>query len=289
MKLCTFARADGTIAHGRIEGADDGDAATLVDLGDGDLLDALRRGDDLASDGTITALDSVRLLTPLPRPGKILACATNYQEHILEGGGTRVDKARTSPKLFLKPDTAIAGPGETFTVPAISREADWEIELAVFIGNEAHEVGVDEALGHVLGYATSNDLSLRSLDVGHERDVVGNLAFFDWLEGKWADRSAPVGPWLVTADEVTDPQALPLRLLVNGEVKQESSTSEMIFSVAELVSFASRLCTLRLGDVILTGTPAGVGAATSTFLKDGDVMVAEVEGLGRLETPVRAR
>jgi 2-keto-4-pentenoate hydratase/2-oxohepta-3-ene-1,7-dioic acid hydratase in catechol pathway len=154
------------------------------------------------------------------------------------------------------------------------------------IGSEARGVGVDAALGHVFGYATSNDISLRSLDIGYERDLGPNVGFFDWLEGKWADGSAPVGPWLVTAGAVPDPQALGIRLEVNGEVRQQSSTREMIFSVAELVSFASRLCTLRPGDVILTGTPAGVGATTSTYLKDGDLVVTEVEGLGRLETPV---
>jgi 2-keto-4-pentenoate hydratase/2-oxohepta-3-ene-1,7-dioic acid hydratase in catechol pathway len=284
MKLCTFTRPDDTMAHGRLTE----DGLSVIDLGDGDLLEALRRGDDLAADGPHVAGDSVTVLSPFPRPGKLLACATNYQEHIVEGGGTPVDKSRTAPKLFLKPDTAIAGPGEAFTVPPISHEADWEVELAVFIRDEVRDVSVEDAMGHVLGYATSNDLSLRSLDVGYERDMGGNVGFFDWLEGKWADRSAPVGPWLVTADEVADPQRMPLRLTVNGETKQESSTSEMIFSVAELVSFASRLCTLRLGDVILTGTPSGVGATTSTFLKDGDVMVAEVEGLGRLETPILA-
>lgn len=288
MKLSTFVRPDGTVAHGRL--TDDG--LGIVDLGEGDLLGALRRGDDLAKDpagsAAPIAVDSVRVLTPFPQPGKILACATNYQEHIVEGGGTPVDKTRTSPKLFLKPDTALAGPGDAFAIPSISHEADWEVELAVYIGAEARDVSVGDALNHVLGYATSNDVSLRSLDIGYDRDLGGNVGFFDWLEGKWADHSAPIGPWLVTADEIADPQQLPLRLTVNGETKQESSTAEMIFTVAELVSFASRLCTLRLGDVILTGTPSGVGATTSTFLKDGDVMVAEVEGLGRLETPVLA-
>jgi 2-keto-4-pentenoate hydratase/2-oxohepta-3-ene-1,7-dioic acid hydratase in catechol pathway len=114
------------------------------------------------------------------------------------------------------------------------------------------------------------------------------VGFFDWLEGKWADGSSPVGPYLVTADEIPDPQSLPIRLELNGEVRQQSTTGAMIFSCAELIAFASRLCTLAPGDIILTGTPSGVGAATGTFLSDGDVLVAEVEGLGALTTPVRS-
>lgn len=142
----------------------------------------------------------------------------------------------------------------------------------------------------MFGYATSNDLSLRALDrIGFERDTENPwVGFFDWLEGKWADHSAPVGPYLVTTDEIVDPQNLAISLELNGEIRQHASTAGMIFSCAELVAFASRLCTLRPGDIILTGTPSGVGAITSTFLKDGDEMVAEVEGLGRLVTPVRS-
>jgi 2-keto-4-pentenoate hydratase/2-oxohepta-3-ene-1,7-dioic acid hydratase in catechol pathway len=287
MKLLTYRRADGTIAHGHL--TDDGSA--VVELGEGDLL-ALVASGDLPRAGTAepVPLGEVTVLTPLPRPGKVLCSATNYQEHIREGGGEPVDKARTSPKLFSKPDTSVAGPDQPFVVPGISTAVDWEVELAVVIGSEARDVPPEKALDHVFGYATSNDISLRALDgIGFERDTENPwVGFFDWLDGKWADGSAPVGPYLVTADEVPDPQALELSLTVNGEVKQQASTGDMIFSCAELVSFASRLCTLRPGDMILTGTPAGVGATTSTFLRPGDEMVAEVEGMGRLRTPVHA-
>jgi 2-keto-4-pentenoate hydratase/2-oxohepta-3-ene-1,7-dioic acid hydratase in catechol pathway len=287
MKLLTYRRADGTVAHGHL--TDGGDA--VVELGPGDLADVVGTGTPAPGDpATAVPLSDVRVLSPLGRPGKVICAATNYQEHIVEGGGTRVDKTRTSPKLFNKFDTSVAGPGDAFVIPAISTAVDWEVELAVVIGREAREVPVEKALDHVFGYATANDISLRALDgIGYERDTENPwVGFFDWLEGKWADGAAPVGPYLVTADEVPDPQALELSLTVNGTVWQQASTADMIFTCAELVAFASRLCTLRPGDMILTGTPAGVGATTSTFVRDGDEMVAEVNGLGRLATPVRA-
>lgn len=290
MKLLTYRRSDSTIGHGRLSESNAA-APTVIELGDGDL-GALVSGTepaDQAGTGSTVPLSDVTVLAPLLAPGKILCAATNYQQHIIEGGGTPVNKARTSPKLFNKFDTAIAGTGEVFVIPEISAAADWEVELCVVIGKEGRGISVDDALQHVYGYATSNDLSLRKLDkIGFERDTENPwVGFFDWLEGKWADGSAPVGPYLVTTDEVPDPQQLDISLTLNGKVWQQGSTADMIFSCAELVAFASRLCTLRPGDIILTGTPSGVGATTSTWLADGDEMVAEVHGLGKLITPVR--
>lgn len=288
MKLLTYRRSDDSIAHGAL--TDDGTG--VIELGDGDLGDIVATGTVPAAPAENSArleLSAVTVLTPLPRPGKIICAASNYQAHINEGGGAQVDKTRTSPKLFNKFDTAIAGPGDVFEIPEISAAADWEVELAVVIGRGGKNIPVEQALDHVFGYATSNDISLRALDkLGFERDTENPwVGFFDWLEGKWADRSAPVGPYLVTADEIEDPQNLPIRLSVNGETKQELTTGGMIFSCADLIAFASRLCTLAPGDIILTGTPSGVGATTGTYLQDGDVMEAEVEGLGKLVTPVR--
>lgn len=280
MKLVTF-EVNGEVRHGRLS---DG---VIEDLGAGDLL-ALVSGQ--AGDGEPVARHAeadVKVLAPLLSPPKVLCAAANYQEHITEGGGDEVDKTRIAPKIFIKPATAIAGPGDTFEIPEISAAADWEAELCVVIGREARGVSVDDALDHVFGYTTSNDISLRSLAMGHERDIVGNAAWFDWLEGKWADNSAPIGPYLVTADEVGDPQNLPITLSVNGTLHQDSTTANMIFTVAELVAFCSRLCTLVPGDVILTGTPSGVGQASGLFLSDGDEMVVEVGPCGRLVTPVR--
>lgn len=289
MKLLTYRRADDTIGHGRLTDA----GTAIIELGDGDLAAIVASGSLPADSDPAAAtieLADVTVLTPLLAPGKIICAATNYQEHIIEGGGTPVNKARTSPKLFNKFDTAIAGPEDVFEIPEISAAADWEVELAVVIGKQGRGIAVQNALEHVFGYATSNDLSLRALDgIGFDRDTENPwVGFFDWLEGKWADHSAPVGPYLVTTDEIPNPQTLAIRLELNGEMRQRASTADMIFSCAELVAFASRLCTLRPGDIILTGTPSGVGASTSTFLRDGDVLVAEVEGLGRLVTPVRS-
>ncbi|WP_037366633.1 fumarylacetoacetate hydrolase family protein [Nakamurella lactea] len=288
MKLLTYRRTDDSIGHGIL--TDDGTG--VIELGDGDLATVVAAGLVPAAPTAPAQrfdLSDVTVLAPLQAPGKIICAASNYQEHIDEGGGTRVDKTRTSPKLFNKFENAIAGPDDTFLIPEISAAADWEVELAVVIGREGRNIATDDALDHVFGYATANDLSLRALDkIGFERDTENAwVGFFDWLEGKWADNSAPVGPYLVTADEIPDPQSLPIRLAVNGEIRQQSTTGGMIFTCAELIAFASRLCTLRPGDIILTGTPAGVGATTGTYLNDGDVMVAEVEGLGKLVTPVR--
>lgn len=279
MKLVTY-EVDASVRHGRLT---DG---RIEELGDGDLSGLVAGS---PADGLPRATypeGEVRILAPLVSPPKVLCVAANYQEHITEGGGQPVDKTRLAPKMFLKPATAIAHPGDAFVIPEISSAADYEAELCAVIGRRARGVTPGDALSYVYGYTTSNDISLRSLAMGYDRDIAGNVGFFDWLEGKWADGSAPIGPYLVTADEVGDPQRLPIRLSVNGEVRQESTTAEMIFTVAELVAFCSRLCTLVPGDVILTGTPSGVGAASGRFLTGGDVMVAEVGPCGRLVTQV---
>lgn len=288
MRLCSFRTGDGELRHGRL-----GEDEIIEDLGPGDLsalIAATASGD--GTPGTATArvaLSEVTLVAPLLSPPKILCAASNYQAHIDEGGGQLVDPARTSPKIFLKPHTSIAGPGDVFTIPEISAAADWEAELTVVIGRGGRGIAVEDALDHVFGYTAGNDISLRSLSLGFERDTENAwVGFFDWLEGKWADGAAPIGPVIVTADEIGDPQALELSLTVNGETRQQASTAGMIHSCAELIAFCSRLCTLAPGDIIMTGTPAGVGAATGTFLTDGDTMTASVQGIGELTTPVRA-
>lgn len=281
MKWLTF-RQGGAVRHGHLDGAD------VVVAGEGDLADVVATPGTTPVSGPRVPLSEVEVLAPLLRPGKVVAVAANYQKHVTESGLRERDRATAMPRLFLKPDTAIAGPDEPVRISAITTEFDWEVELAVVIGRTAYRVDVDEALSYVFGYATSNDLSARSLAHGIESDGEAATGFFAWLEGKWLDGSAPLGPYLVTADEVGDPQDLTLTLHVNGEQKQRSTTGAMIHTVAELVSYASRLMTLRPGDVILTGTPEGVGAATGTFLQPGDEVVAEVVGLGVLRTPIVA-
>src|SRR6476660_1566972 len=286
MRLSTYRRPDGSVGHGRV--VDDG--AWVEDLGDGDLL-AVVAGEEPA-DGPARASyawDELTILAPVLAPATVLCVATNYQEHIVEGGGDRVDPTRVSPKLFMKPPASVIGDGATYEIPEISAAADWEAELCVVIGSGGRAIAEERALDHVFGYAASNDISLRKLAVGYDRDVNAWAGFFDWLEGKWSDGAAPIGPWILTADEVPDPQDLPVRLRVNGELKQDGTTADMIHDCRRLVAFASRLFTLRPGDVILTGTPAGVGATTGTYLTDGDVMVADLGPVGRLTTYVTGR
>jgi 2-keto-4-pentenoate hydratase/2-oxohepta-3-ene-1,7-dioic acid hydratase in catechol pathway len=290
MRLVTYS-ADNGVRHGVLRG--EGDAARVVDLGPGDLLTLLEAGPDALTrardaSGPERALVDVRLRAPLRRPPKLLALGANYQDHITEAGQPPVDKSRVVPKLFIKPSTAIIGPDETLCLPTISREVDWEIELAAVIGARCRTVPVDRALAVVAGYTILNDVSARSVDWGVEREPSPWNGFNDWLNGKWPDGFAPFGPYLVTADEIPDPQALAMRLTVNGEVKQRATTSGMIFGVAETIAFATRFMTLEPGDVIATGTPSGVGATTGTYLQPGDVMEAWIERLGTLRTPVAA-
>ena len=282
MRLVTF-EADTGIRHGILRG--EPNQGRIVDLGPGDLLGLIESGGQVG-DGPERDAGSVRLLAPLLRPPKLLALAGNYQDHIIEGGGKPADKQRIVPKLFLKPSSAIIGPDAPVCLPTISSTTDWEVELAVIIGTRCRNVAVQDALHVVFGYTIANDVSARTSDWGVERDENAWNGFFDWLNGKWPDSFAPLGPYVLTADEVPDPQALDISLDLNGERRQNSSTRHMIFTVAETIAFASRFMTLEPGDVIETGTPSGVGAATETYLKSGDVMDARIQKLGVLRTPV---
>jgi 2-keto-4-pentenoate hydratase/2-oxohepta-3-ene-1,7-dioic acid hydratase in catechol pathway len=289
MRLVTF-QAEGAVRHGVLHG--EPDTGDIVDLGHGDLLslvEAGRSGADRAAGASWPrrAVSSVRLLAPLLRPPKLLALARNYQDHITEGGGQPVDKSRVVPKLFLKPSSAIIGPNAPLCLPTVSHTTDWEVELAVVIGRRCRNVAESDALDMVFGYTIANDVSARTTEWGVERDPDQWNEFFDWLNGKWPDGFAPLGPYILTADEIGDPQNLSLSLDLNGEQKQHSSTREMISTVAETIAFASRFMTLEPGDVIETGTPSGVGATTGTYVKSGDVMEARIEKLGVLRTPVQ--
>jgi 2,4-didehydro-3-deoxy-L-rhamnonate hydrolase len=195
--------------------------------------------------------------------------------------------AGLSPYLFLLPSTALAAPGEPVRVPAAaSARIDWEAELAVVIGVEGRRIAVSEALEFVAGYTIVNDITARGM---HRRDVQLAPPFaYDWLAAKGRDGFCPMGPGVVPAHFVSDPQDLSIRLWVNGELRQDGRTSDMIFTVAELISAASEVMTLRPGDVISTGTPAGVGAWWGQQLSPGDVVAAEIPPLGRLENPVIA-
>lgn len=283
MRFVTY-RHDGEIFHGRI----DDDGATVAELGNGELLNLLERGSLTSppSPARRLPLSDVALLAPLLRPPKLVAVAANYAAHVVNSGGTPVDPQRATPRLFLKPSSSIAGYDAALTPPRAATQVDWEVELAVVIGRRCRDVSTAEALGSVAGYMSANDISARSFDFGIERDEHSIHPFFDWLVGKWPDGFAAFGPALVRADAVADPHDLELRLDVNGDVRQLGSTSELIFGVPEIISFASTMMTLEPGDVILTGTTGGAGVETGSFLAPGDVMTASVGDLGAIRTVV---
>ena len=227
----------------------------------------------LASDPANTWLCEEATLTYGPcvaQPGKIIGVGLNYRRHAVESGMA----IPTSPVLFPKYANTIAAPGEQIILPANAMEYDYEAELGVVIGERAKNVSEQEALNYVLGYCNLNDLSARDLQFRTSQ----------WLLGKSLDQFMPIGPYLVTADEISNPQALDLRCWVNGSLRQNSSTADMVFSVAYLVSYLSQYMTLEAGDVMATGTPEGVafGMKDKQWLKPGDEVTVEVAGLGRL-------
>lgn len=229
-----------------------------------------------------------RTVAPILRPGKLVCAAGNYQAHIKEGGGSGIDKAKSTPRLFLKPPTSIVGPDEALEVPLWSEQVDWELELGVVVGRPGRCIPAERAMEHVGGYVIFNDISARTLTVAAERTYRPWDEFFDWLNGKWFDTFSAMGPVLVTPDEIADPHALRMQLSVNGRVFQDASTDQMIFRIEELLSFASYIMKLEPGDIIATGTPSGVGAASGTFLRPGDIVEGTVDGLGTLRNPVVA-
>jgi len=231
-------------------------------------------------------LDGVSLRAPVPRPGKILCLAGNYAEHIREGGREVAGKEKMAPRVFMKPNTAVIGAEQPIVIPRKGNKIDWEAELAVVIGREGKYITQDHAYDYVAGYTIMNDVSERELIIDRDREPSEWNRFFDWLNGKWMDTFAPMGPCLVTKEEIGDPHDLRIRLRVNGETKQDSNTGNMIFNIPELIEFTSRLMTLEPGDIISTGTPSGVGASTGQFLKQDDVVEVEIENIGVLRNVV---
>jgi 2-keto-4-pentenoate hydratase/2-oxohepta-3-ene-1,7-dioic acid hydratase in catechol pathway len=222
-----------------------------------------------------TALADLRLLAPVPDPEKIICLGLNYRDHAAESG-QEIPKA---PMWFAKFANSLIGGGQAIVLPAAHSEyVDYEAELAVVIGRIAHEVEADSALEYVAGAMPFNDVSARDLQLQNQL----------WTSGKAVDTFAPCGPALVTIDEIEDLHALGLRTRINGELLQEGNTRELIFSVPETVAWLSRTITLRPGDIIATGTPAGVGASKNRFLREGDTVEVEVDGLGTVANPVRA-
>jgi 2-keto-4-pentenoate hydratase/2-oxohepta-3-ene-1,7-dioic acid hydratase in catechol pathway len=221
-------------------------------------------------------LASVRLLAPIPRPPKIICVWLNYRDHAIESN-MEIPKV---PTIFSKYATSVIGPGETIRLPRVSTKPDYEAEFAVIIGKGGRHIPAAEWKEHVFGYTILNDVSARDYQ----------MATSQWMIGKTFDTFAPMGPAIVSADEIADPHNLDISLTINGETLQHSNTKNLIFRIPDLIEYLSAVFTLESGDVISTGTPAGVGFARKPprFLQPGDDVVVRVEGLGELRNPVAA-
>jgi acylpyruvate hydrolase len=260
MRLATFLPTGGaTPLAGEVR------ADTVVAFADDStVLDRLASGDRTPATGDTFALAEVELLAPVARPRAIFGIGLNYAAHIRETGGTPPE----APIVFMKLPTSAAAPNAPIRAPAVVHRLDYEGELAVVMG----------AGGEVAGYAVADDVSARDLQKREPQ----------WTRAKGFDGSCPYGPWITTADELDDPHALALRTWVNGELRQDSTTADLIFTIPQLVAFLRETCTLEPGDVILTGTPSGVGMALDPpqFLTSGDVVRIEIEHLGAIEHAV---
>jgi len=267
MRLCTYIHGEGP-RLGLVEDA------SVRSLEAPDLM-AVVRGAPAGRPGPAVPLAEVALGAPL-RPGKLIGIGLNYRDHAAETGAA----LPTEPLLFAKLNTAVTGPEGPVVAPGYTDELDYEGELAVVIGRPARGVPEDRALEHVFGYAIMDDVTARDRQRTEPQ----------WVRGKGGDTFGPFGPWVTTADEVPDPQDLGIRTWVNGELRQDGSTRDMVFSVRELVSYCSRQFTLEPGDVITTGTPAGVGTGRRppVYLRPGDRVRIEVDRLGAIEHPVVA-
>ncbi len=272
MRLLSFTRSSG---DRRLGIQTDAGIRDLTDaLGVTDVGQFLAVGASADVGGQLLDPATVTVRAPIARPGKIICVGLNYHDHCREQS---LEPPRY-PMLFSKFTNAVADPGSSMTRPIATEKLDLECELAVVIGRRASNIGPGEALDAVFGYTVVNDVTMRDLQAEDRQ----------WLRAKGSDGFAPMGPVVVTADELGDPQSLRLRSFVNGEPWQDSSTAEMVFDVATIVAFVSRTITLEPGDVIATGTPAGVGHYQSPprYVRGGDVMRCEIEGIGAIENPV---
>ncbi len=239
--------------------------------------DGLSKLNKVISSGKMSEVNVKRYGCPVKKPSKIVCIGLNYRDHARETGAT----LPSEPVIFMKSTTALIGPNDDVIIPKDSVKTDWEVELAVVIGKKASYVSESEAMNYVAGYSLHNDISEREFQL--ERGGT-------WDKGKGCDTFAPIGPFLATKDEVADPHNLHLWLTVNGQKMQDSSTSNLVFNVPQLVSYVSRFMTLLAGDIISTGTPHGVGLAMKppVYLKPGDVMELGIDGLGVSKQKVKA-
>ncbi|HEV7778108.1 MAG TPA: fumarylacetoacetate hydrolase family protein [Luteibacter sp.] len=241
------------------------------------LSEELRRLAAIDTETLPLVAGAPRYGAPVARVGKMICVGLNYADHAAESGMAPPEQ----PVLFMKATSAISGPDDDVVIPRGSVKTDWEVELGVIIGDVARDVSIEDAMAHIAGFAVINDLSEREFQLEHGGQ---------WVKGKSCDTFGPIGPWLVTPDEIADPQNLSLWLEVNGHRYQDGNTRTMVFGVAHLVSYISRYMTLMPGDVISTGTPAGVGLGLKppTYLRAGDVIELGIEGLGRQRQRVLA-
>lgn len=248
------------------------------------MMSIIQRGDEalaeiraiVAENGATVPLNQVRLLAPVERPGKYLAIGMNYAKHLEEADKLGVARSNY-PVWFNKQTTCISGPSDPIE-PGVTEKLDYEVELGLVIGRPAKNVGEGEALSHVFGYFVANDVSARDWQFHSSTFTMG----------KSFDTHGPIGPWIVTADEVADPQTLSLRCFVNGQLRQSNNTANMIHPIAKQIAYLSQAFTLETGDLIATGTPEGVGIGMEpqTFLRSGDIVRCEVDGIGAIENKV---
>jgi len=280
MKIARFHVGDGPTRLGRVDGDRVTDISGQVGTSLRTILPLLSSLEELilSAAGETFDLDAVTLEAPIDDPQKYLGIGMNYKEHAEEARAAGIP-IPTSQLWFNKQVSCITGPHDAIVKPGISDQLDYEIELAVVIGQRCKNVAVADARSVIAGYLVANDVSVR-----------------DWLQkrsptftlGKSFDTHGPLGPWLTTDDEIADPLALDMRLTVNGEVRQSWSTGDMIYDIYEQIAYLTQVFTLMPGDVLATGTPSGIGAPTGNFLKVGDVVRAEIDGLGALENRVVA-
>lgn len=239
-------------------------------------------------------LEEVLLCAPIPAPPTIYCAAANYSDHIANVAkrlGMPLENPREGglqPYHFLKPPrSTVVSPGHPIRYPSFAEKLDWEVELVAVIGRKARQVAVADALGHVAGYTIANDISVRDMDYVRRPNVPATSPFrTDFISMKGFDDSCPLGPYIVPANFLSEPQNLHMRCWVDGELMQDGNTSNMVFSVAEQISYLSQRVTLQPGDIVLTGTPAGTGVETGRFLSPGQTVRVEIEGIGSMENQI---
>jgi 2-keto-4-pentenoate hydratase/2-oxohepta-3-ene-1,7-dioic acid hydratase in catechol pathway len=269
MRLVTFKHGSGAPEAGVLAG-------NKVTGLSSDILSVIASGKSPAPSGSSYNLSDVTLLAPIPRPPKFICVGLNYRDHAAE---TKMEIPKV-PTIFNKFTNVVIGPGQPIVLPKVSERPDYEAEFAFVIGRGGRYISASSAMDHVFGYTIVNDVSARDFQ----------MATTQWLMGKTFDTFAPMGPWIVTADEIADPHALDISLEIAGERLQHSNTRELIFKIPELIEHISKVVTLEPGDVVATGTPAGVGFARKPprYLKPGDEVIVRVEGIGELRNPVVA-